>query len=226
MKDKLCVVNFSNGGWYNKGQNRLKDSLISFNHTNFIMFNNYEDIDCHSHDVNPYAFKIYSILKAKSMGYTKILWLDASCWLQNSLDSIDNVLETDDIFIEYGGECVGNWTNDRTIQYFKTTRDELMQVPIVVAGVCGFNFNSELSNIIFNEWKTSCDDGMFIGKWNNNDRTESHDDRCRGHRHDLSSLSIISWKLNAKRQNPNTFLNYVYPNHPIDKNASILLQGM
>lgn len=226
MKDKLCVVNFSNSGWYGKGQDRLAESLNKNGHTNYLMFKSYEEIGCQPHHINPYAFKVYSILKAFKMGYKKVLWLDSSCWAVKSLESMEKIVTKDGFFLEHGGERVGSWTNDKTIEYFKTKRDDLMQVPIVVAGVSAFNIDNDLSFKVFMEWKDACDKGMFKGKWTNELGTESADERCRGHRHDLSSLSILAWKYNLPIQAPHTFLHYVYPSVELSKTATIYLQGM
>jgi len=221
----FCVVNFSNGAWYPKGQHRLEVSISKFGHS-FIKFDNYSVINCPTHQENPYAFKIYSILKAYNMGYQKVLWMDSSAWAIRSLSEIDKIIEQDGIFLEYGGERVGTWTNDFTINYFNTNRTELMDIPVVVAGISGFNFGNQKSIDIFSEWKKACDSGCFKGAWNNNNLSESSDERCKGHRHDLSSLSILASKYQAKIQQPHSFLQYVYPNVPIKESSTILLQGM
>lgn len=222
-----AIVNFSSGSWYLKGQNRLVQSCIQFNQSPFVLYNHYETIKCLPHHKNPYAFKIYSILDAvENMKCRKVLWVDASGWLNRPINDIDKILDEKGIFLEYGGESVGTWTNDRTLAYFNKKRDDLMTTPIVVAGVCGFNFDNELSVKVFNEWKLACDNGMFIGKWDNSQKTESLDDRCKGHRHDLSSLSIIAAENNVPVCPPNTYLQYVYPNLPTKSNTIVLLQGM
>lgn len=220
------IVNFASGSWYLKGQQRLVESCIAFNH-NFICYNDYELINCHPHHKNPYAFKIYSIIDAvENKKCKKVLWIDSSGWLNRPINDIDKILDEYGVFLEYGGESVGNWTNDRTISYFNSNRDELMTVPIVVAGVCGFNFENPMAVKIFNEWKMACDNGMFVGKWDNIQKTESLDERCTGHRHDLSSLSIIAFKNNLVVSPPNKYLQYVYPDIPTNPSTIVLLQGM
>jgi hypothetical protein len=223
--DEFCVVNFANGGWYSKGQTRLEQSLIPFNHS-FVQFNEYSQINCESHNLNPYSFKIYSILKARDMGYKRILWMDCSAWAIKSLYEIDKMIDNDGYFFEKGGEAIGNWTNDYTMNYFHKNRDDLMKVRIIIAGVCGFNFENEKAVKIFNEWKMACDNGCFKGSWNNKDLSESNDIRCYGHRHDLSCLSILAWDNSAITQEPNKYLQYVYPNIDTKPETYILLQGM
>jgi hypothetical protein len=222
------IVNFSSGAWYPKGQTRLIQSCIAHNQSPFIMYNDYDGIKCLPHYKNPYAFKIYSILHAvEHHNARKVLWIDSSGWLNRPIDEIESILDGEQgLFLEYGGEGVGNWTNDRTISYFNTTRDDLMNVPIVVAGVCGFNLDNPFAQKIFNEWKSACDNGMFVGKWDNSQQTESLDDRCKGHRHDLSSLSIIAHQNKVNAFAPNTYLQYIYPNLPIKESSIVLLQGM
>lgn len=225
MNNEFCIVNFSNGGWYQKGQQRMSESLIPYGHT-YLTFNEYSEINCEPHSENPYAFKIYSILKAKELGYKRVLWMDSSAWAIKPLTDIDNLIKDNGYFLEYDGGAVGNWTNDYTLNYFNESRDEMMNVPIVVAGICGFNFEQEISTNILYEWKKAADNGCFKGSWNNNNLSESSDMRCLGHRHDLSSLSILTHKHKLKAQTPNTYLQYVYPNVDIRGNAYILLQGM
>jgi hypothetical protein len=225
MSNEFCIVNFSNGGWYQKGQQRLSESLTPYGHT-FLAFTEYSEINCEPHTENPYAFKIYSILKARELGFERVFWMDSSAWAIKSLLDIDNIIKDNGYFLEYDGGSVGNWTNDYTLNYFNESRNDMMKVPTIVAGICGFNFDDELSTHILYEWKKSADNGCFKGSWNNNNLSESGDARCLGHRHDLSSLSILTHQFELKAQNPNTYLQYLYPNIDIRENAYILLQGM
>ena len=116
--NEFCIVNFANGGWYSKGQIRLKESLLPYNHS-FVEFNEYSQINCQPHEINPYAFKIYSILAARAMGYKRILWMDCSAWAIKPLFDIDKIIYEEGYFFEKGGESIGNWTNDYTMNYFK-----------------------------------------------------------------------------------------------------------
>jgi len=88
--NKTVVVNFANGkGWYLKGQQRLKDSLgYSDKLVDFVGFTSETEVGSPPHESNPYAFKIYTIERVKSMGYSKILYVDSSVYAIKSIEPV------------------------------------------------------------------------------------------------------------------------------------------
>lgn len=59
------------------------------------------------------------------------------------------------------------------------------------AGFLGFDFDNQIAVEFFKRWENAMINNCFQGSWTNEGNTESKDVRCRGHRHDLASSSII-----------------------------------
>jgi len=224
MKNRRCFVTFATLHNYSNSVARLKEKLIGNIDDDVLIFNEYDQIGSPPFDENPYAFKIYAFEKAKSMGYNIVLWFDCSCYPIKNIDPIFEVIEQDGYICQQAGQLAGIWTNDATLSYFGLTRDEAMQIDMYGnAGLLGLNFNNEIANTFFELWKKSMLDGMFRGKGNNDTNSESADNRCRGHRHDMSCGSIIRHKLNMKMVSSQEYLQYVSSPNDIPFNEKIYL---
>lgn len=193
---KRCVVNFATHQYW-PGQQRLIETMkcqdipvVSFKHE-------YE-INSPSHKENPYAFKIYLIDRAREMGYNQILLLDASVYPVKDVTPVFDWLTDKGIFLEEAGHYAGSWCNQQTLDYFKITREQAMQMPMFSAGYCGFDFTNSISVEFFAEWKESMLNGMFKGSWSD-------------HRHDMTCGSIIANKqgLLSLYSKGGTFFAYV-----------------
>lgn len=176
---KYAIVNLATER-YIAGQNRLKQSLIDNNFNgDFFGFVGEESVGSPSHLENPYAFKIYAINKVREMGYTKILWLDASVYAVKNVQPVFDWLEDKGIFMEEAGHWAGSWANEFQLSYFNVTREEAMKMPTYSAGFSGFDFENQISVTHFNNWEQSMLDGAFKGSWENS-------------RHDLLAGSVIA----------------------------------
>ena len=229
MSSKRAIVTFANErGNYIKGVERLESSLIMDSDFDFIKFIGEQTIGCPPHLENPYAFKIYAIDKAREMGYTQILWLDSSVAAIKSTKPIWDIIEQDGYIMQDAGHYVGRWCNDYTLNYFGITRDEAMTMPMYGnAGLLGLDFKKTIPYQFFYQWKESMLAGCFKGAWTNNAKTESQDERCAGHRHDMVCGSIIADRMNMKYQNGENILEYADLSAP-PKNETIIFkaQGM
>ena len=205
-----AIINFASGR-YDKGQNRLRQSLIDVGFDgDFFGWRNEIDIGSPPHKENPYAFKIYAFEKALSMGYTKILWVDASIWAVKPLDPIWETVDRLGYMKQYAGHLVGWWANDRSLEYFGLTRDEAMKMEMHGnGGFFALDFENVTAQQFFMNWRQSMLDGIFKGEWTNNNKTESQDERCKGHRHDMTCGSIIANQLEMKAYVENTLMAYV-----------------
>lgn len=180
--NKYAIVNLATDR-YILGQNRLRQSLIDNNlNGDFFGFVGEESVGSPSHLDNPYAFKIYAINKVKEMGYTKILWLDASVYAVKNVQPVFDWLEDKGIFMEEAGHWAGSWCNDETLEYFGITREQAMQIPMYSAGGSGFDFEKHNSINHFNFWHQSMSNGLFKGSWND-------------HRHDMSCGTLVANQL-------------------------------
>lgn len=194
---KKCVVSFANSkGSYLKNLHRLGESLSNFTNPNFdgdfLGFVGESTCGAEPHEIVPYGFKIHAIKRAIEAGYQQILWLDSSVFAIKNIQPIfDRITETGFAFQD-AGHWLGEWANDFTLEYFGISRDDAMALRMIGnAGFLGLDFTKEEPVEFFRRWHLSMQAGCFQGKWNNNDKTESQDERCRGARHDMSASSAI-----------------------------------
>lgn len=193
QKNKRAIISFANqNGAYMDRLARLSNSLRNNFYGDFLGFVHESSLGCELHSENPYAFKIAAFQKAKEAGYTSILWLDSSVFAVASVEPIFERLERNGFVFQDAGHMLGTWSNDRCLEYFELSRDEAMKVPMIGnAGFLGLDFNDLDADLFFQTWDSAMRKGIFKGKWNNEEKTESQDDRCKGMRHDMSCSSAI-----------------------------------
>jgi hypothetical protein len=217
---KRAIVNYSTPVYYGI-QERLFKSFTGIDKVK-IRGKKFEP-----HEKNPYAFKIRSIETALISGYTQILWLDSSCYAVNDPAPIFDIIEKKGYFMEQAGHMAGNWTNDRTLEYFKISRNKAMKIQMYSAGFTGINFDTKIGWKFFSMWRDAMEAGMFKGAWHNKALTESKDTRCKGHRHDMSCASIIAHKLKMEYEPGGSFFQYGSPESELNHNGIIFkLEGI
>lgn len=193
MSAKKCIVSFANkNGNYIKGLVRLGESLRNNFNGEFIGFINEYSLGCPPHSVMPYGFKIYAIQKAIDAGFDQVLWLDSSCYAIKKIQPIFDIIEQEGFIFQEAGHMLGTWTNDVTLKHFGISRDEAMKIRMIGnAGFLGLNMRNAQAKQFFIRWKQAYQEGVFSGSWSNNNNTESKDERCKGHRHDMSCSSAL-----------------------------------
>ena len=89
-----CVVNVSVGGWYPKGQERLRRSLVDMEFDGDRLFweNEYPP-GSPTHEQQPYAFKIAALEFALVRGYDAAVWCDSSVWFIRKPEPIFRAIE-------------------------------------------------------------------------------------------------------------------------------------
>lgn len=225
---ECAIICFANSS-YSNGAARLKRTAQEHNFKGeLFIFTDEEQVPCPLHTQNPYAFKTFIFERVKNLGYKKILWLDSSVYLIKNIDNIFELIEKDGYLMQEAGHYVGTWANDKCLNYFNINRDEAMNMLMYGnAGLLGLNFDNQVANEFFNKWHQASKDGIFIGKWNNNDKTESKDERCKGHRHDMTCGSIIANQLGMKYHSGNTILQYAAPEvEPLNETIVFKAQGI
>lgn len=199
--NKSCIVSFANDkNSYINNLARLSNSLRT-NSTgiDFVGFVGEASCNAPLHSDVPYGFKISAIQKVIENGYEKVLWLDSSCFAIAQVQPIFDEIEKDEFIFQDSGHWLGCWANDFSLNYFGITRDMAMDLRMIGnAGFLGFDFTKPRPNEFFSRWKQSMIDGCFTGAWHNNDKTESQDERCRGHRHDMVCSSALVHNMGLK----------------------------
>lgn len=209
-----AIVNYSTVQ-YKPGQDRLKQSLIDYE-IDLFLFDPKTLPESPSHKDNPYAFKIYAIQKVRDMGYTQILWLDASLYAVKDPEPVFQWLTEKGIFMEEAGHWAGTWSPDYVLKYFGVTKEEAMTMPMFSAGFTGLDFTNPISIEFFAEWREAMLNGMFKGDWKTS-------------RHDMSSASIIANKrgLFHLYSKGGTFFAYVGNGYSTPKETAVFhLQGI
>jgi len=223
MSKKRAIISLGTES-YMRGRERLRSSLeINNNFVGSVYLYGFEhEVHAPSHKENPYAFKVCAFEEIKRHGFEQILWVDCSVWAIKNVMKVFEVMDADGYICQEAGHMVGTWTNDRALDYFGVSRDEAMNIMMYGnAGFLGLDFTTEIANEFFNKWKQSMMDGMFKGEWSNNDKTESQDERCMGHRHDMSCGSIIRHQLGMKLQSGQDYLQYVTDDNKVPNNDSV-----
>lgn len=181
-----AIVNFSTTK-YLPGQERLKMSL-ELHSQNIPHFMYYSNSDYSGR--NMYMFKPRCIEKLADLGYTSILWLDASMVCIRDTTPLFEYIEKKGYFFQYSGWKNKPWTNERARRYFGTDEGRMMS-----SGVLGLDLKRSISREFFSYWDRSAKDGIFYGSHSN-------------HRHDQTAASLIAHKLGMSLTPNNTFWNY------------------
>lgn len=191
--NKNCIVSFANSkNRYIQNLARLGESLRNNFDGTFMAFIGEESVGAPLHSKVPYGFKIYAFKKALEAGFKNVLYLDSSCFAIKNVSPCFEDMEEIGILCQLAGHYASTWTNDFTLKYWGITRDEAESMQMIGnAGMLGINFENHLGKHFFKLWEKSMLDGCFNGAWTNENNTESLDERCKGHRHDMSNQSII-----------------------------------
>lgn len=198
-RSDVCFVNFANGP-YLKGQQDLIRSIRKHSSYDILAFTKYEEIGSPSHQESPYEFKLHAIQTAKNKGYTTVIWCDASMRLIRPIDDLLPKIEELGVYVQQDGWSIGQWANDKTLEYFRITRDDALNIPNAYACIFAVNFNTKLSLVFLSELFKCSNAGLFKGQWHNKFKTESEDERCLGHRHDQSCIELVCYKLSINKQ--------------------------
>ena len=198
---KNCIVSFGNGAWYPRGVERLRESCEKFGVDLLSATEYYAWIPLHS--VIPYGFKPALIARAFGLGYDNVLWIDSSGWLQHDPTPIFDIIEKEGYFIlNNHGQFNNWWCNDAQLSHFGYTREQARTQRHAVGGLVGFNRNCPY----FKEYYDL--QHLYKGQWNNDNRTESQSDECKGSRHDQSVLSLIVAKHELKLHDQKGFVTF------------------
>lgn len=190
-----CIISFANDNRqrnYIKGLARLSESLRHNFDGTFLSWIGELSLGAPLHSENMYAFKIYAFRAALAAGFKKILWVDSSCFAIKNIQPCFDEIERDGFLFQDAGWFASQYINDKALKYFGITREEAREIRLIGnAGMLGLNFDMGLPNVFFDRWERAMKDGIFIGRWDNKENTESESDECLGHRHDMVNGIIL-----------------------------------
>lgn len=205
----IAIVSVATGWYASLTDNLVRSCKTYVPQADVYVYHDFAAIGSPSHAENPYAFKIFAIEKMRSLGYDIVIYFDSPNRVIAPLEPwIADIRRVGAYIQEDKDFRVGTWANDRALAYFGLSRDEAMNMNTTSAGILGFDFRHPAADLFFSNWKAAMQDGIFKGKWKNDDRSQSADPRCRGHRHDQTCAELVCWKLGMPLQ-PRVYGRYV-----------------
>lgn len=204
-----AIVNVACGKWYGQGQQRLRRSLVDAgDQTERIFLRRFPG---KSHKACPYGFKVDAFREAQRRGYEQVLWLDASCWYKRDLTPAWEQIERDGYLLGLEGWSVGEWCSPEVLEIAGYTRDQALQMHLMLGGFVGLDLSSPVGNRFLDRWERARDAGWFNGSWVN-------------HRHDMTAGAIIAHELDLKLT-PHV-LAFPSRKHQAPPEAFVWAQGM
>lgn len=199
VKARIAFVTFATDRYVGHDV-KLRESIqMYYPQADVFMFRSFDEINSPIQSRNPYAFKVHAIEAVRAAGYDIIIWSDSINRLKKPIEPILNRMKEVGVYLPADGWKVGEWANDKSLEYFGVTRDAVMNIESCYACVLGFDFRNPITQEFFRLWKRACEDGIFCGMWTNTNNTESQDPRCRGHRHDQTCADLIAYKLGVPK---------------------------
>jgi hypothetical protein len=161
-----------------------------------------------SHHECNYAFKVHAVHEAKELGYTSILWCDASCTAFAPLAPMWERLERDGHVLIEDANPLGKWSSDRSLAQFGVTRDEAMDIRLMCGTCWGLDLTVERSRIFLERLRSLASPDNFNGthrsrlpglaihpRPGSEGALVSTDERCWGHRSDEVYMSLLAKEL-------------------------------
>ncbi len=196
-----CIINYSEGHWYPRGQARLVKSLASIKYAgDILLFDESMIKGCPTHKESPYAFKYWIFDYARKKGYDYVLWLDSSFWVIKSLAPLFNRIATTGYVLQMSdGYELGSWCSDIALKILGYSREKSLSMIMPDGGLIGLHMHNERAlNFLQQMIKYSQNKDLFSGSWTNDKQQVSKDKRVLGHRHDMSIGCMVANKLDMK----------------------------
>lgn len=185
---KVCFVNVAFGGWYPRGQERLRKQCEA-NGIEFVGFGNYrpdfEAAKMH-YDLGPYSFKPRAIKMAhEQTGADLVIWADSSVVIAepNELPDFFERVAKAGVWAQYGANYLGSWCNENALRIMGLTREQAMKIFLPIAGLVGFNMERPDAMELLSMWQHHGEKlGTFKGSYTD-------------HRHDQT---VLGWLMHYR----------------------------
>lgn len=203
-----CIINVSTQKYW-KGQDRLIDTLKGKTDADLLMFRSEQEVMAKPHSEMMYSFKPRAFVKAQDLGYTSLLWLDASMYAIKDLNPLFEHIEQHGYFFQNSGWKNSDFYNSKARRYYGEPHGDMIS-----SGVLGLSLTNPDSKEFLFRWFRDMTYGMFNG---------SHSDW----RHDQSSASLTIQSLGLTITENNTFWQYGKPDEPpLHENILIVANGI
>jgi hypothetical protein len=228
---RRAIVNVAVGGWYPRGQRRLRKTLLDVGFNGEMMFwNDDYPPGCPAHDAMPYVFKACALDIARASGADLVLWCDASTWFLRDPTPVFDRIESDGYYL-WRNPCedMGAYAADSTLDVMGMDREESFSVPSAVSTFFGLDLRSDIGRDALSRFMTAARDGAFTAPWINDPNGESWkpgirkafgsaDTRVKACRHDQAALSCIAHQMGLAldERSPAELLSYPSTPHTDD----------
>ena len=193
--DKVAFVTFSTDSYIETEKGFMRSVFKTQPELPLFSLHDFKIIGSPTHKEDPYAFKLFAIEFVRNQGYDIVIWCDSPSRLVKRIDDWIPEIKEVGVYLQKDGWKNGQWANDKALEYFGKTRDEAMNITSIYACIMAFDFRHPITSQFMEEMKLCCKAGLFRGKWNNSEKTESQDERCLGHRHDQTCAELVAHKL-------------------------------
>lgn len=213
MIDQTCFVCQAFGSLnygddrYLEQQKRLKESILSiYPQANLLFYINSLPEGARPFHVSLYGLKVHCIEQAWKNGFTKVIWLDPAMILADKIDDLFNfrmVAIKDD-------NKLNGLISEKAREYFNIEKGEMIEKDwrLVGGSMYYFDFDFELTQMIFHTWKKAELRGMF------GSQIEAATEQINGHRNDESCMAAAIY-LNGHEPTDAYKVRYCIEKNPI-----------
>lgn len=190
------IINVAIGQGYERGQQRLADSIERHSPTEFMRWHGWPPW-AYTKESN-YTCKAAAFQAALDAGRKLILWLDASVVVTGPLDPIFAHAERHGVYLPTSGWNCAQSCNDRILEYFQIDRDTAETIPDAATGCFAINTDHEVGSMFIQMFIQAGKDGQFNGSRLHDN--QSKDPRFLFHRQDQSAAGLIAYHLGIQTQ--------------------------
>lgn len=140
-----------------------------------------------------YCIKAAAFERVMNLGYTTILWADASVTAIRSITPLLEQIEKTGYWLGQSGYNCAEVCPDAMLAYFGVNRDDAERVPDCATGLFGLDLTSTASRRFLERWIRAARDGAFSGSRFH--AGQSTDPRFKFGRQDQSAASLIAGQL-------------------------------
>lgn len=151
-----CIISYASfNDPYPKLMKMFSENLKKQNHSDFILrIGSWPNIKngCLEHSHIPYGFKACAFLEAIELGYKKIIWLDSSVEIVQSIQPLLKYLDHAPIFFRESKYPFKPLITDRLKQELGLSEAELEQFNHIASGILGINAENPQVLELIHKW--------------------------------------------------------------------------
>lgn len=181
----FIILSIAFGPRYVEQQARLHNSILQYyTPEHHLYFQDGLPTGSKPHKESLYGFKVHAVKRALGWGYKKIIWLDPACILQHPVDywfseGMPPVVAVKD------DNTLNKMIGKKALEYYGNP--DITDWHLVGGSLYVFDFEKEMTHIIFDHWYKSEADGIF------GSQAEQSSEKINGHRNDESCMAVAMY---------------------------------